>query len=678
MAKKRRSTTSKGPSGPRELNPEDAKMAAFNTWEDIPDEEDEFHISRDKVLLEGESVGRRKADEYGEVSDEEVLALDNYMDDSEGESEGSDNSEDEEDEEEEKEEEEEEEEEEKAPKSKSKASSKKQQQQQQEDTDDSDAAAPTDDEDEDAEGWGTSKKDYYGGDTIATEQDAALEAAEALRLQAKHAAALTEADYGFDEAEWAAPEAKKELVVGQSLVVTEELPTAIPEGMGAEERIKLLEARHPEFPLLAEEFVELRALHGALGLSAAAAEAVGETVSSSVAVVKFRALSAYLGVLSMYFAVLSSPETVQTQGARLREHGVMDGLVKCRKMWEAVKDLEVEAIRSEGGERKRKSTAAAVTGAGATEKKALKAGKKNKKEEPKRKRAKLSPAFSDSDPDSDSAPAAKTARSRSKKTKGSAPVSDLSDLTTLATSFRATATKKASKKTPETASTTAAAHDTTDFGDDSTLGALDAEQKAARRRNLRFYTSQIVSKSAKRDAAGQSAGGDTDLPHRERRKEKELRLAAEAARRRNDGADLSDGDPDEEDVRVARQMREQEKEEGSDNEYYDMLAGKARQKKAQKQAWHEAEKAGGEVRVVEEVAADGKRAVGYVIDKNKGLTPHRKKDVRNPRVKKRKKYEAAKKKLGSKKAVYKGGLQGSYGGEMTGIKKNLVKSVKFK
>lgn len=638
-----------------------------DTWEDIPDEEDEFHISRDKVLLEGENVGRRRADEYGEVSDEEVLALDNYIDGSEGESEGSEGSGNSEDEEEE-----EEEEEEKAPKSKSKASSKKKQQQQ-EDTDDSDAAAPTDDEDEDAEGWGTSKKDYYGGDTIATEQDAALEAAEALRLQAKHAAALTEADYGFDEADWAAAKKKELVVVGQSLVVTEELPTAIPKDMGAEERTKLLEARHPEFRLLAEEFVELRALHGTLGLSAAAAEAVGETVRSSVAVVKFRALSAYLGVLSMYFAVLSSPETVQTQGARLREHGVMEGLVKCRKMWEAVKDLEVEAIRSEGGERKRKSAVAAAA-AGAVE-------KKKKKKEPKRKRAKLSPAFSDSEGDSDSAPAAKTAGSSSKKTKKPAPVSDLSDLTALATSFRPTTTKKASKKTPETSTSTAGAHDTTDFGDDSTLGALDAEQKAARRRNLRFYTSQIVSKSAKREAAGQSAGGDTDLPHRERRKEKELRMAAEAARRRNDGADLSDGDPDEEDVRVAKQMREQQQqeEEGSDNEYYDMLAGKARQKKAQKQAWHKAEKVGGEVRVVEEeVAADGKRAVGYVIEKNKGLTPHRKKDVRNPRVKKRKKYEAAKKKLGSKKAVYKGGLQGSYGGEMTGIKKNLVKSVKFK
>ena len=75
---------------------------------------------------------------------------------------------------------------------------------------------------------------------------------------------------------------------------------------------------------------------------------------------------------------------------------------------------------------------------------------------------------------------------------------------------------------------------------------------------------------------------------------------------------------------------------------------------------------------------DGKRAITYAIEKNKGLTPHRKKDVRNPRVKKRKKFEEKKKKLGSVRAVYKGGEgRGGYGGEMTGIKKGLVKSTKL-
>jgi len=79
-----------------------------------------------------------------------------------------------------------------------------------------------------------------------------------------------------------------------------------------------------------------------------------------------------------------------------------------------------------------------------------------------------------------------------------------------------------------------------------------------------------------------------------------------------------------------------------------------------------------------EVDEDGKRAIGYVIEKNKGLAPKRKKDVRNPRVKKRKKYEEKKKKLASMKAVYKGGEErGGYGGEKTGIKTQLVKSIKL-
>jgi Sas10 C-terminal domain. len=82
--------------------------------------------------------------------------------------------------------------------------------------------------------------------------------------------------------------------------------------------------------------------------------------------------------------------------------------------------------------------------------------------------------------------------------------------------------------------------------------------------------------------------------------------------------------------------------------------------------------------MTEEVGADGKRAITYQIEKNKGLMQKRNKDARNPRVKKRKKYEEKKKKLGSIRQIYKGGeSRGGYGGELTGIKKNLVKSVKL-
>lgn len=63
------------------------------------------------------------------------------------------------------------------------------------------------------------------------------------------------------------------------------------------------------------------------------------------------------------------------------------------------------------------------------------------------------------------------------------------------------------------------------------------------------------------------------------------------------------------------------------------------------------------------------------------LTPHRKKSVRNPRVKKKEKYKEKQKKLKSMKQVFDKGAaakgSASYGGELTGIKSGLVRSRKL-
>ena len=77
-------------------------------------------------------------------------------------------------------------------------------------------------------------------------------------------------------------------------------------------------------------------------------------------------------------------------------------------------------------------------------------------------------------------------------------------------------------------------------------------------------------------------------------------------------------------------------------------------------------------------SADGPRSVSRAILANKGLTPKRSKSVRNPRVKKRQRYEKAKKKVSSQKAVYKGGLAttGKYEGEKSGITK-VIKGVRL-
>ncbi|CAK1580381.1 unnamed protein product [Parnassius mnemosyne] len=72
-----------------------------------------------------------------------------------------------------------------------------------------------------------------------------------------------------------------------------------------------------------------------------------------------------------------------------------------------------------------------------------------------------------------------------------------------------------------------------------------------------------------------------------------------------------------------------------------------------------------------------KREITYQIAKNKGLTPHRKKEQRNPRVKHKLKYRKAK--IRRKGAIREPRSEISrYGGEPSGIKANVKKSIKIK
>jgi U3 small nucleolar RNA-associated protein 3 len=240
-----------------------------------------------------------------------------------------------------------------------------------------------------------------------------------------------------------------------------------------------------------------------------------------------------------------------------------------------------------------------------------------------------------------------------------------------------------SRKASREAKVVAVALDDSDFGEEESMDAKSAAEKAQKKKSLRFYTSQIVQKANKRAGAGRDAGGDADLPHRERLRDRQARLNAEAENRGKKldeygrGATALGGDSDSGDDGVAEQMRDEE------DEYYDMVSKTSKKKKRDNmeriEAIKKAKAEGAMVRIVEgEVDEDGKRAIGYVIEKNKGLAPKRKKDVRNPRVKKRKKFEEKKKKLASTRAVYKGGEErGGYGGEKTGIKSGLVKSIKL-
>lgn len=81
--------------------------------------------------------------------------------------------------------------------------------------------------------------------------------------------------------------------------------------------------------------------------------------------------------------------------------------------------------------------------------------------------------------------------------------------------------------------------------------------------------------------------------------------------------------------------------------------------------------------VAEEFDENGKRKITYQMSKNKGLMRKRRKELKNPRVKHKMKFKKAKiKHKGQVREVRKETER--YGGETTGIKTNLARSVKLK
>ncbi|EAW07724.1 something about silencing 10 family protein [Aspergillus clavatus NRRL 1] len=657
MAKKRKA-------GGRPAGQNSAKVSErtkFAYEERFEDSEDEFQAGRDQILLEEapEAKRRRKLAEQEESlqpSDEEIMAYESMDEDDLDDEEdyGEDVYEDEDEDEDDME----------IGFSKSKKSRR--------------GESPDEDEEEGIAAWGTSKKDLYNADQIETEADALEEEAEAKRLQQKHLQAINEEDFGFDESEWVESGKAQEDVEDEGGVVTEVLPQLeITDDMSTEEKLKILKSRYPEFEPLAKDYVDLQARHKELEKAAESTKLPEDEDAllgpAPVPVIKFRALSAYLGAISMYFLLLSSSQDGSGNPAPLspveiRAHPVMGSLVKFRKLWETVKDLSAPEISQADVTEKAKSDAQTKASVSITKKQSQKSKdsqqpKKSKKEQ-KQSRAQRA---------AEAAQAEAEARRAEKLAETEANLADLDKLV-----------KEPSRKRKIQKITSAENADNSDFGDEDALTAKEAEEKARQKRSLRFYTSQMAQKANKRNAAGRDAGGDADLPYRERLRDRQARLNAEAEKRgkqRPDKMEELGGDSDEEDHRVAREIRGG----GSgtdDDEYYDMVAARSKQrkddKKARADAYAEAAREGGRVEIQEEVRPDGKRAITYQIEKNKGLAPKRNKDSRNPRVKKRKKFEEKKKKLSSIRQVYKGGEgRGGYGGELTGIKKNLVKSIKL-
>lgn len=518
-----------------------------------------------------------------------------------------------------------------------------------------DVEEAADEDEEDERYWGANRADYYGADVIEEEQDALDEEAEARRLQQKQLQGMTEADFGFDEIQWAQTEPSKKGTV-------EKLPPVrIPDTATDEERLQILNTRYPEFEPLSADLLACHEEYEDLKAAVADRNKAGKDTEASPLQTRFWAVSAYMAAIAMYMAVLTSTKDgIALPPAELRQHPIMTTLLRAREAWENSKNLESDDDSDIEGD----DTGVVVEQPVQDTKKSSKA------------KVNHTLAANDIAPEKQKEKKAKNPKS------SNSPELMLADVRPLKTaSSKPKAPKRATLESILAQANPSANESDSDFGDETPLTASEAAAKLSKKKSLRFYTSQIASKSNKRASASRHAGGDDDLPYKERIRDREERLQREAAREQLNadapapGGDDNDAEYDANDLSTASALN------AASNEYYNTITSATTAKKASKLARAEAHalaaQQGAQVFEEETVGADGKRKITYAIEKNKGLQPRRKKDVRNPRVKKKKKYEEKKKKLASMRPVWKGGLKGAYAGEQTGIKANLVKSVKL-
>jgi U3 small nucleolar RNA-associated protein 3 len=486
-------------------------------------------------------------------------------------------------------------------------------------------------DEEEKQGWGSSKGNYYGADEVQDEEEAIREQQEALRIQKEQLKKLKTDDY-FEEddlEEWkrSAKEADRELEG-----VSEELPGQDPSLLDSVERLDFLKMSHPEVLGLISELEKYRPLVEVL-----------KKDSSQVGSVKFAALSAYIGAIGVYFALFVGKTHENRQ--KLKDHAIMEGILKAKEVWRVAEQLNAAEENSEDLSQNEEDT----------DLHDFKANAEHISED----------FFSEADEEVDYKEAQSFNEQISSKRKRT-EASDSESEDEFAIGVPTNAKRLLKNKRP---------FDNDDFKDGE-IDEADLEDKKAKKRTLRFYTSKIDQQAQR---VAEKYSGDADLPYRETRFEQRKRLVEEARLRGingNGNSAVDDFGSDDEAPNGGKTVTEEFEED-----YYNMVKSASKQKKEDRREAHglalQAAREGKVAELQEEdLGEDGKRAINYQILKNKGLTSKRKKDDRNSRVKKRKRYEKALKKLPSVRQVYKAPAS-AYGGETTGIKKNISRGVKF-
>ncbi|KAJ2746341.1 something about silencing protein 10 [Coemansia sp. BCRC 34301] len=662
-SKKHRSSKAAEPEDEQTLIRRGASIKAIKTWDDVEhDSADEFDHSRDKVLL-GYDKKLAKHDGTSDFdSDEEVLKV-----------------------------------------SMANASS--------DEEDASDAAGEFYSDTEDKKrkkdtrledgAWGNQKYNYYdaddiGSDSLDDEDAANEEEEEAMRLQKRQLEALDEDDFIDEFSTQLGVSTKAERSGGARLVAAVDDEQAqidldkvsfgvdgaydlsdakrqALERLPEKEKQRIIQAESPELLSLVADVethwtnvrTQIRPL---LDRAAALGVKADDHPALAFYTAKYQLLMSYLNNIAVYL-VMKASTAAERGGLELRDHPVIASIVEFRRrleMMDALQarlgpllDLFVEELAS-----------GAISAAS---------------DEPEA--AVAAPVADGSDEDAEMADASselpKSVEPKKRKSKakrsgtflegiGEATSGDsYAELQAMLKKERA-ASRRKSRSTGAVASWEAL--EDGDFGELEQLEEGDAEDKARAVRRLRHHAKRITQARAKRDGRDKLSG-DIDVPYKDKRLQKlrydEKSANATRARAERYGDDLGSGS----DVGELS---------ADDNDYYSQVAREAQAAKEQRAAekkermqaqWQSMVDAN--VATEAPVEGETKRNVNYQILKNRGLVPKRTKEQRNPRVKRRTRYEQAKKKINSSVTQVRS-LDGNYGGEATGIKANLSRSTRFK
>ncbi|KIJ55354.1 hypothetical protein M422DRAFT_239973 [Sphaerobolus stellatus SS14] len=662
---------------PRPLKRSDSKISKWVTRDDIVgDEEDDFHSKRDQILLTG---GANEGDEDWGAGDEEVFGLD--LDDS------SDQGDDEEhDDEQEDEDDDELGAEEPKKESKSRKESKKFKKK-----DSSPPPSEGGSDSEEIESWGKKKSAYYSSnaDILALkegeeDEDEAyeMEEQEAKRLQAKMRDGMDDGDFGLDDVAEIIEDDIEEKDVTSSNAIPSDTP------LDKESAIRRLEKTSPETLALAREWDDVA--HDLLEVQERINKQSGESESMAMGLshLHHQTLLTYVATLAFYLHLRSTPPPLSPQ-TQSRLKVVLDRLLILKQALSTMEDLDFDASSEEEDDSEDSDISDMDDGEKAEMMRLFASGGDGFSGSKKTDHLSKKDGLSQLDAllaEADAEIAARVSKPKNKKQ---------AKKTSSAPDKKSKKTKDSSQNAfdlvePEFVPAKGSGRRTRDdsaesYGETTSLSVADDADKKERKRGLRFYTNKIETTARKREEGREKFGGDDDIPYREREREKQARIRREIAKARGTGGDDLGVDNDGAETETASVASAKRKRgpEGSgsgdedENGYYELVKRAKKDRKEEKKRVYDEARQAEKMELNVEESAQGPRSLTRAILKNKGLTPHRSKSVRNPRVKKREKYEKAKKKVRSQKAVYKGGLAGKpYGGEESGITK-VVKSVKL-